>query len=95
MWMTPLESYPPESESNSESVAASSAAALFFVPSKSMPAYSHHRQDTLNPGRQVDRSKRSRIGRVAMYCATMFCLLVTDFMIPYNPDYPSASSNGG
>ena len=78
--IAPLDSSPPESESNSESVSAS--AALFFSPSKSMPDFSHYLQYTLSPGLRADCSQRSIIGRVAIYCATMFCLLVMYFLIP-------------
>ena len=95
-WLALLDSYPPESKSDSESIIASAAAAtLFFAPSKSMPACYHHRRDILATGRRLDRSQRSRIGRIAIYCADVFCLLVTDFLIPLKPASPIASSNGG
>ena len=87
----PIDSYTPESESKS----VSAFAALFLPPSKSMPACSHHRQDTLAPGRRLDCSQRSRIGHIAIYCATVFCLLIMDFLIPSKPASPIASSNGG
>ena len=54
---------------------AAVAAALFFSPSKSRPTCSHHRQYTLIPGLRADCSQRYRIGRVAIYCATVFCYL--------------------
>ena len=38
-----------KSDSDFETIAAS--AALFFATSKSILAYSHHRRDTLAPGR--------------------------------------------
>ena len=37
----------------------------------------------------------SRIGRVIIYCATVFCLLVTDFLIPSKPTSPISSSRVG
>ena len=95
-WLALLDSYPPESKSDSESIIASAAAAtLFFAPSKSMRACSHHCRDTLTPVCQVARSQSSRIGRVIIYCATLFCLLVIDFLIPSKPASPIASAKGG
>ena len=100
--LAPLDSSsPPGSESESESKSESeyetvaSYTALLFAPSKSMPACSHHRRYNLAPGRRLDRSQRSRIGRVTIYCATVFFLLVTDFLIPLKPASPIASYNGG
>ena len=74
---------------------AADAAALFFSPSKSRPTCSHHRQYTLIPGLRADCSQRYRIGRVAIYCATVFCLIVMYFLIPSKPASTSASSNDG
>ena len=93
--LAPLDSSPPKYkyESDYESVAAS--AALLSASYKSMPDCSHNRRDTLSPGRRVDRSQRSRIGHVTIYCATVFCLLMMDFLIPSKPASPIASSNGG
>ena len=95
--LAPLDSSLPKSESESDSVSnyVSLSDPLSFTPSKSMPACSHHRQDTLAPGRRVDRSQRPKIGCATIYCATMLCLLVTYFMIPSKPAYPIASSNDG
>ena len=84
-----------ESDSNSDSDTVAASATRFFAPSKSMPACSHHRRYTLAPGRRVARSQRSRIGHVAIYCVTVFCLLVTNFLIPSKPAYPNASARGG
>ena len=85
------------SNSSSDSVSdlVGDSAARFFAPSRSNLACSHHRQDTLAPGRQVACSHRSIIGRVAIYCATVLCLRVIDFRIPSSPDSPSASARGG
>ena len=55
-------------------------------PNKSITSCSHHHRDTLATGRRVAHSHRSRIGRVAIYCVTLFCLLVTDFLIVYSPN---------
>ena len=93
--LAPLESSLTDSESDSESVSASAAAALFFAPSKSFPASSHHRLDNLAPGHRLYRSHRSRIGHIAIYCDTLFFLLVVDFLISPKPDSTIASSNGG
>ena len=93
--LAPLNSSSPESESDFESESVAVSAALLFDPSKSIPDCSHRRRDTLAPGRQVDRSQRSRIGHVAIYYVTIFCLLVTDLLIPSKPVSPIASYNGG
>ena len=85
--LAPLDSYSrtwsgfeSECESNSKTVAVFDS--LFLAPSRLMSTCSHRRRDTLAPGRCVDRSQRSRIGRITIYCATVFCLLVKDFLIP-------------
>ena len=93
--LAPLNSSPTKAEPYSKSVAYSASSDLFFAPSKSMPACSHHHRDTLTPSLRAERSQRSRIGCVALYFATVFCLLVMDFLIPVKPDSPIASSNGG
>ena len=72
-----------------------SAATLLFALPKSRPTFFHHRQDTLAPGLQVDRSQRSRIGRLAIYYATVFYLLVIYFPIPSKTASTIASSNCG
>ena len=54
-----------------------SASALYFAPSRSRPSCYHNRLDTHAPGLQKYCSQRSRIGRVAIYCTAVFCLLVT------------------
>ena len=63
--------YPPPTTPAATSGSPSSAAA----PAKSNPSYSHHLFETRIPGLRTASSQRSRIGRVAMYCATVFCLL--------------------
>ena len=50
------------------------AAACFLFPASSIPSCSHHLQETQAPGLRTDRSQRSRIGRVAIYCAVVFYL---------------------
>ena len=72
-----------------------SAAALLFLPSKYRPSCYHHRRDTLAPGLQADRSQRSIIGRVAIYYANMFYLLLMYVLIPSKPASTVASSNDG
>ena len=72
-----------------------SVANLFFFPSKYKPSYSHHLQDTLVPGLQADRSQRSRIGRIAIYCAAVFRLLWVYVLIPSKPASTITSSNEG
>ena len=58
------------------STSDSTAAVLLFYPSKSRPACYHHCRDILAPVLRADRSQRSRIGCVTIYCTTVFCLLV-------------------
>ena len=53
-----------------------SSAALFFAPYRKSPSCYHRRQDTQAPVLQRDQSQRSRIDFIAIYCATVFCLLV-------------------
>ena len=84
---SPIDS--PQSES------AAATAALFFSPSKSRLACSNHRQETLAPGLRADLSQRSRIGRVAIYCRTVFYLLVMYLPIPLKADWTIASLNVG
>ena len=80
---------------SSPSESATTSAVLFLAPSKSRPACFYHLRDTLTPSLQADQSQRSRIGRVAIYCVTVFYLLVMYFPIPSKPDCTIASSNGG
>ena len=54
--------------------AASAASALSLAPFQSIPVYFHHRLATHAPGRLFAFSHRSRIGGVAINCATVFCL---------------------
>ena len=82
------------SASGSEYVARASAARSFSV-SRFIPSWSHYLWDTLDPSLCLSRSQRSIIGRIAMYCATIFYLLVTDFLIPSNPESCMASFRGG
>ena len=56
------------SDSDSDSVSAACA----FDVSQSIPFCSHHFLDTLVPPLCVVCSQRSRSGRVAIYCATVF-----------------------
>ena len=55
---------------------SNSAADLFCAPYKSKRSCSNHHRYTHAPSLQVDRSQRSIIRRVAIYCATVLCLLV-------------------
>ena len=84
----------PSSSPIVSSLSNFSAGALFFAPYKSRPTCYHHLRDTLAPSLRADRSQSSRIGRVAIYCATVFCLFLMYFPVPLKPDSVSASSNG-
>ena len=70
-------------------------ASLLLSPSRYRPTCYHHCRDTLAPCLRVDRSQRSRISRIAIYCATVFCLLMVYVLIPLNPASGIASSNDG
>ena len=74
---------------------AAAAANFFFAPYTYRPDCYHHLQDTLVPGLRKDRSQRSRIGHVAIYCTTVFCLFVLYFPIPYKPASTIDSYNDG
>ena len=56
------------------SVASAAASSLSLAPLKSIPVYLHRRLATCAPGRMFAFSHRSRIGRVVINCATVFCL---------------------
>ena len=90
---------PPASPSgsSSDSVPASDAdtAACFCAPSRSILVCFHHRQYTCMPGRRVACSHRYRIGRVAIYCATVFCLRIIDVRIPTIPASLITPASGG
>ena len=72
---------------------SSAAADLSFAPPKSRHYCSHHLRDTLAPSLQADGSQRPIIGCVAIYCASVFCLLMMYVLIPSNLDSSIASSN--
>ena len=84
-----------DSKSVLVSGSAASAAAFSRAPFKSIPVYSHHRLDTRAPGRRVACSHRSRIGRVTIKCATVFCLRRIDVLIPTIPVSFITPANGG
>ena len=71
------------------------ADAIFSPPSKSNLSCSHHGQDTRTPGLRMDRSQRSRIGRVAIYCRVVLWLLVMYVLISSKPASTITSSNEG
>ena len=78
------ESEPVNSSSaaSAASTASSSVAAAFsLAPFESIPVFSHHLLATHAPGRLTAPSHRSRIGRVAINCATVFCLQRIDVQI--------------
>ena len=56
------------------SVTSAAASAFSLAPFQSITVCSHHHLGTRAPGRQIAFSHRSRIGRVAINCATVFCL---------------------
>ena len=50
-----------------------SVTARTLTPARSIPYCSHHILAIQAPGFRTIFLQRSRIGRVAMYCTTMFC----------------------
>ena len=69
--------------------------AFSCAPFRSIPVYSHHRRDTRAPGRQVACLHGSRIGRVAIYFVTIFCLRIIDVRIPTIPASFITPASGG
>ena len=66
----------PHCHSSSPYLSASAATvAVSLPPYRSSPACSHHLILTCYPQLLSAVSHRSRIGRVAIYCTTVFCLL--------------------
>ena len=89
----------PSSNSASESASvygfAAASAAFSRAPFKSTPVCFHHRRYTRTPGRRVACSHRSRIGRVAMNCATVFYLRRINVRIPTISVSFITPANGG
>ena len=56
------------------SAASAASSAFSLAPFQSIPVYSHRRLGTRVPSRLIAFSHRSRTGRVAINCATLFCL---------------------
>ena len=65
---------PVNAGSAAPAASASVAATFYLSPFPSIPVCSHHRLGTRAPGRLTSPSHRSRIGCVAINCATVFCL---------------------
>ena len=83
------------SKSASVSVSAAADAAFSRATFSYIPVCSHDRRDTCAPGRRVAFSHRSRIGRVVMNCATVFCLWRIEVLIPTIPVSFIIPANGG
>ena len=92
---------PSIASSDSESVTASvprsaaAASALSCAPFQSIHVCSHHLRATRAPGRWVAFLHRSRIGRVAINYATVFCLRRIDVRIRIIPVSFIAPANEG
>ena len=56
------------------SYSPSAAAAFSLTPASSIPSYSYHLRATHPPGFCTILSQMPRIGRIEMYCVTVFCL---------------------
>ena len=90
------------SDSNSDPVSAGSAsfspswaAAFSLVDSQSMPVCYHHLRGTRVPRRLSATSQSSRIGLVAINCATMFCLRRIDVLTLTTPTSFKAPARDG
>ena len=70
-------------------------ASISLAPYKSISFWYHHRCETQAPGNQTDRSQRSRISRVTIYCATVFCLRFVYTLISSKPASSIAATSGG
>ena len=68
---------------------SSSPSAVACNPYRSNPSCYHHLLDTRVPGLHTASSKRSRIGRAAIYCVTIFCLF--KISPPLSPAPPPTS----
>ena len=88
--------YPPsmsdsKPESNTDSVSISLALAF----SQSMPVWSDHISVTRAPSLYFAPLQTFRSGRVAIYCATVFCLLLIDVRTSVSPASFMAPSSEG
>ena len=93
VWASALDS---ESVSVISGSAASSAASAFFLaPFQLIPVCPHHRLGTRAPSRLTAFSHRSRIGRVAINCATVFYLRRIKVRILTIPAYFIAPAGDG
>ena len=81
--------------SYSLSPSSPATAAVNLYPTSSSYSFSQHLLATHAPGILTFSSHRSRIGRVAMYCATVFCLFITYSPISLHPYSCIAVSSGG
>ena len=80
---------------NAGSAASSAASAFSLAPFQYIHVYSHHRLGTRAPGRLTAFLHRSRIGRVAINCATVFCLRRIEVRILRIPvSFIAPTSNG-
>ena len=79
--------------SNTSLSASAAADAVSLSPAKSIPDCSHHRIPTCAPYFFYTTLQRSKIDRVAIYCAAIFYLYQMQVSIGSNPaSYISASS---
>ena len=80
---------------NAGSAASSTASAFSLAPFQLIPVCSHYRLGTRAPGRITSFSHRSRIVRVAINCATVFCLWRIEVRILTIPASFIASASDG
>ena len=88
-----VSSFAASSQSFSSSPSDASAA-LSLAPLVSIPSWSHHLQKTQAPGLQIDCSHRSIIGRVTIYWAIVFFLLLIYRPIYSKPASPISAASG-
>ena len=74
---------------------SAAAAARSLTPARSIPSCSHHLQETNPPGLCTVFLQRSRIVRVEIYCAALFCLFRMYNPIYVNPASSIPASSGG
>ena len=74
--LLPLFFTSPSASPSPSGYPAIAGSASSHAPSKSYPSCSHHLLETRVPGLRIAYSHMFRIGRVAIYCANLFCLHV-------------------
>ena len=77
LWLLPVAAYLSSPFPSLYPSPSSADAVATLAPASSSPSLSHHLLATHDPDIRTVSLQRSKIGRVAMYCATVFCLFRT------------------